>query len=190
MSWDVSLALRLKAPIVPYDRQHAINPIITCYKSGDERWFWLLLLQADRHWGDLCRAIEREELMTDSRFENIEQRRTNGPALVAELDTVFATKSMAQWGEIFDRHDVWWAPVNSINEVVEDPMAQAAGAFAEIPGPDGPIPVVTTPADFTDTPQAPRGAVPELGQHTEEVLLELGYNWDQIVALKERGAIP
>lgn len=190
MSWDVSLALRLKAPIVPYDRQHAINPIITCYKSGDGRWFWLLLLQADRHWGDLCRSIEREELMTDSRFENIEQRRTNGPALVAELDAVFATKSMAQWGEIFDRHDVWWAPINSINEVVEDPMAQAAGAFAEIPGPDGPIPVVATPADFTDTPQAPRGAVPELGQHTEEVLLELGYSWDQIVALKERGAIP
>ncbi len=190
MSWDVSLALRLKLPIVPYDRQHAINPIITCYKSGDERWFWLLLLQADRHWGDLCRAVEREELMTDSRFENMEQRRSNGPALVAELDAAFATRSMAQWAEIFDGHDVWWALVNSITDVVEDPLAQAAGAFVEVPGPDGPTPMVATPADFSHTPQAPSGAAPELGQHTEEVLLELGYDWEQIIALKENGTIP
>ena len=190
MGWDISLALRLKAPIVPYDREHALNPLITCYKSGDGRWFWLLLLQADRHWGDLCKAIEREELMADERFTNIEQRRNNGPALVAELDAVFARKSMDEWAEIFDRHDVWWALVNSINDVVEDPLAQAAGAFVEVPGPDGPTPMVATPADFSHTPQAPSGAAPELGQHTEEVLLELGYDWEQIIALKENGAIP
>ncbi len=190
MGWDISLALRLKTPITPYDREHAINPLITCYKSGDGRWFWLLLLQADRHWGDLCKAIEREELMADERFTNIEQRRNNGPALVAELDAVFARKSMDEWAEIFDGHDVWWAPVNSINDVVEDPVAQAAGAFVEVPGPDGPTPMVATPADFSHTPQAPRGAAPELGQHTEEVLLELGYDWEQIIALKENGTIP
>ncbi|KKL25925.1 hypothetical protein LCGC14_2400430, partial [marine sediment metagenome] len=151
---------------------------------------WLLLLQADRHWPDLCRAIDREEFLNDERFADIVKRRAHSVEMVKELDAAFAGRSLEEWGEIFDRHDVWWAPINSINEVVEDPMAQAAGAFAEIPGPDGPIPVVATPADFTDTPQAPRGAVPELGQHTEEVLLELGYDWDQIVALKESGTIP
>ena len=190
MSWDISLALRLNLPIEPYDRSHAINPLITCYKSGDGRWFWLLLLQADRHWGDLCRAVGREGLMADPRFEHIEKRRENAPALVEELDRVFATKTMSEWGEILDRHNVWWALVNSINEVVTDPAAQSAGAFVQVPGPDGTTPMVATPADFSGTPSQPQGLAPELGQHTEEVLLELGYDWDRIVALKENGAIP
>ncbi|MDO8613922.1 MAG: CoA transferase, partial [Dehalococcoidia bacterium] len=190
MGWDISLALRLKAPILPYDRHHAINPLITSYKDGEGRWFWLLLLQADRHWNDLCRAIEREDLLSDERFENIEKRRINAPVLVAELDGVFAARSLAEWGEAFDRNNVWWAPVNSINQVVEDPVASAAGAFAEAPGPDGPTSVVATPADFSETLQAPRGPAPELGQHTEEVLLELGYGWEEIVTLKESGVIP
>ena len=80
--------------------------------------------------------------------------------------------------------------MNSINEVVDDPVARAAGAFAEAPGPDGAIAMVATPADFSETLQAPRGLAPELGQHTEEVLLELGYGWEEIVTLKESGVIP
>jgi crotonobetainyl-CoA:carnitine CoA-transferase CaiB-like acyl-CoA transferase len=190
MGWDIGLALRLKMPILPYDREHAINPIITCYRSSDGRWFWLLLLQADRHWPDLCRAIGREELLADERFANIERRRTNGPALVELLDGVFASKEMDEWARLFGEHDVWWAPVNSLKEVVDDPMSQAAGAFADVEGPEGPVPMVSTPADFSDTGQAPRGLAPELGQHTEEVLLELGYDWEGIVALKEAGVIP
>ena len=190
MGWDVSLALRLKLPIEPYDRYHAVNPIIDCYQAGDGRWFWLLLLQGDRHWPDLCRAIEREDLQRDPRFADIALRGQNAPALVEELDRVFATKSLEEWGKVFDREDVWWAPVKSINEVVDDPVAHEAGAFVEVPGPDGPTLMVATPADFYGTPGGPQGLPPELGQHTEEVLLELGYDWDRIVALKEGGAIP
>src|SRR3989304_83326 len=103
MGWDISLALRLKAPILPYDRHHAINPLITSSKDGDGRWFWLLLLQADRHRTDLCRAIEREELLTDERFENIEKRRGNAPALVAELDGGVAARGLAEGGEAVGR---------------------------------------------------------------------------------------
>ncbi len=190
MGWDVSLALRLKVPVEPYDRFHAVNPLIDSYQAGDGRWFWLLLLQGDRHWPDLCRAIGREDLMADLRFANMGIRGLNAPALVEELDKVFATKTMDEWAEILDRHDVWWAPVNSINEVVHDPVAQEAGAFVEVDGPEGPVPMVSTPVDFYGTPWQAQGIAPEFGQHTEEVLLELGYDWDQIVALKEGGAIP
>jgi len=190
VSWDVMLALRLGLPILSYDRYHAVNPIIDCYKSGDGKWFWLLLLQADRHWGDLCRSVGREDLMDDERFKNIEVRRINGPALVEELDAVFATKPMASWAEAFAANNVWWAPVNSINEVVQDPMVRAAGAFVDVPGPEGSTEMVATPADFSGTPWQAKGPPPELGQHTEEVLLELGYDWDGIIALKERGVIP
>jgi crotonobetainyl-CoA:carnitine CoA-transferase CaiB-like acyl-CoA transferase len=190
VSWDVMLALRLGLPILTYDRHHAVNPIIDCYKAGDGKWFWLLLLQADRHWGDLCQAIEREDLMADERFKNIEVRRINAPALVEELDAVFATKPMAEWAEAFSANNVWWAPVNSINEVVADPMVRASGAFVDVPGPDGTTEMVSTPADFSGTPWQAQGPPPELGQHTEEVLLEMGYDWDGIIALKETGAIP
>jgi len=190
MGWDISIALRVKLPIEAYDRYHAINPIINCYQAGDGRWFWLLLLQGDRHWPDLCRAIEREDLLRDPCFADLSLRLQNAPALVEKLDRVFATKSLDEWGQTFDRENVWWAPVNSINEVVNDPVAQEAGAFVDVPGPEGPIQGVATPADFYGTPWQPQGYVPELGQHTEEILLELGYDWDKIVALKEGGAIP
>jgi len=190
MGWDINIALRVKLPIEAYDRYHAINPIINCYQAGDGRWFWLLLLQGDRHWPDLCRAIEREDLLRDPCFADLSLRLQNAPALVEKLDRVFATKSLDEWGQTFDRENVWWAPVNSINEVVNDPVAQEAGAFVDVPGPEGPIQGVATPADFYGTPWQPRGYVPELGQHTEEILLELDYDWDRIVALKESGAIP
>ena len=190
MGWDISLAMRLKVPIVGYDRHHALNPIINCFKSKDERWFWLLLLQADRHWPDLLRAIGREELLEDERFAKIDVRREHSEELVDELDAVFATKTLDEWETIFDRENVWFAPVNSISDVIDDPVAHEAGAFKDVEGPDGPVSMVATPADFSDTEAGPQGLSPELGQHTEEVLLELGYDWDQIIPLKEAGAIP
>ena len=190
MGWDLSLALSLNSPVVPYDRSHAINPLLTCYKSGDAKWFWLLLLQADRHWPDLCRAIDREDLLNDERFADIFKRRANTQEMVRELDATFASRSLEEWGRAFDEQNVWWAPVLNVFDVVHDPVAQRAGVVVVVEGPEGPTKAIASPADFLDTPQAPQGAAPELGQHTEEVLLELGYDWDRIVALKEKGAIP
>ncbi len=190
IGWDVMLSMRLNIPVVTYDREHAINPIINSFRAGDGKWFWLLLLQADRHWPDLCRAIGRDDIRTDPRFADIGSRRTNGPQLVDELDAVFATKPLAEWAEIFRANNVWYAPVNMVHEVPNDPVVQGSGAFVDVPGPDGPVRMVATPADFSATKWEPRGIQPELGQHTEEVLLELGYDWDQIIPLKERGVIP
>jgi crotonobetainyl-CoA:carnitine CoA-transferase CaiB-like acyl-CoA transferase len=187
---DLSGALRLGLTVEPYDQQHAINPIINWFRASDGRPFWLLLLQADRHWPDLCRAIEREDLRSDPRFSDMTVRRENAPALVEELNRVFAAKTLTEWAEIFDREDVWWAPINSVLDMLQDTVVHEAGVFIDIPGPEGEIKGVASPTDFYGTPWQPRGYAPELGQHTEEVLLELGYDWDQIVALKEAGVIP
>ncbi len=109
-----------------------------------------------------------------------------------ELNGVFASRPLAEWGEVFDREDVWWAPVQHPHELLDDPVARDAGGFVDVPSADGgdPIEMVASPVDFAGTPWAPRAAPPEHAQHTEEVLLELGYDWDRIVELKELGAIP
>ena len=190
MAWDYALEMRLGAKTWPYDRYGAVNPIINCFKTKDDRWIWLLLLQADRHWPDLIRAVERPDVLEDPRWSNITARRENGESLVRELDKEFAKRTMEEWGEILDRHDVWWAPVNTIAQAIQDPVVQASGAIQDVAGPDGSFRIVNTPADFYGTPVGPRGPAPELGQHTEEVLLELDYDWDRIIALKDGGAIP
>ena len=91
--------------------------------------------------------------------------------------------------EAFDRHGLVWAPVQSIEEVAQDPQARALGAFASVKHPTGDIEVIRSPVEFGATPASIRRSGPELGEHTEEVLLEHGYSWEDIAALKEQGAI-
>lgn len=190
LGWDVNTVLRTRTPIQPYDRFHAPNPLINCYQAGDGRWFWLLLLQGDRHWPDLLRAIGREDLREDERFNSIMSRAMNAEALAKTLDHEFAKRPLNEWAEVFDREDVWWAPVQTVADLVEDPAARANGAFIEVQGAEGPVEMVATPVDFYGTPWRATTGAPELGQHTEEVLLELGYGWEQIAALKGQGVIP
>jgi crotonobetainyl-CoA:carnitine CoA-transferase CaiB-like acyl-CoA transferase len=111
--------------------------------------------------------------------------------LVALLDEIFAMRTVAEWGEAFDRAGMWWAPVQTVTEVTVDPQAEAAGCWVDVPVAEGGTArMVATPVDFSDTSWTPGGASPECGQHTEEVLLELGWDWEGIGGLKERGVIP
>lgn len=193
MGWDTNTQLRTRLPFThPPGRFHAPNPIINSFQDRDGKWFWLLLLQADRHWPDLMRALGNpEQLLGDPRFTNIPGRRDNAEALVGELDAILRTKSLAEWAEVFDANEVWFAPVQNVEEVVNDPVIRAAGAFVTVESPEGPVEQVNTPADFYGTPATPGRWAPELGQDTETILLEeLGYDWERIASLKEAGAIP
>ncbi len=190
MGWDLNTVLRSGLPIVPFDRRHSPNPIINSFRDSEGRWFWLLLLQGDRHWPDIIRAIGRPDLLDDPRFVDIPARMLNAPALVDELDPVFAERPLAEWAPIFERENVWFAPVQSLDEVAADPVAEAAGCFVEVGTDAGPVRQVATPATFSATPVEMRSWAPELGQDTEFILEELGYDWDRIIAMKETGAIP
>jgi crotonobetainyl-CoA:carnitine CoA-transferase CaiB-like acyl-CoA transferase len=189
LGWDMNVRLRFGRIEAPYDRFGVPNPVVNCYRSGDGRWFWLLGLQGDRHWPDVVRAVGKAELLTDARFNDIRARRTNNRACVETLDGLFRERPMAVWAEIFDREGVWWAPVQTVGEVVEDPQARVGGAFVPTPVGDGHADMVASPADFSETPWEPAGMAPEFGQHSEEILLELGFDWEQVAALRERGAI-
>ena len=94
--------------------------------------------------------------------------------LIAELDKIFATRSLDEWAEVFaGEPDFFWSPVNTLEDVVADEQFHAAGGIIDVPDGESNVPMVATPADFHGTPWAPRSAAPELGQHTDEVLAEL-----------------
>jgi crotonobetainyl-CoA:carnitine CoA-transferase CaiB-like acyl-CoA transferase len=190
MGWDLNTVLRLGGMAPPYDRYHSPNPIINSFQDRDGRWFWLLLLQADRHWPDLLRALAAPELGTDPRFLTMGDRLANTEACVRAVDAILKTKPLSEWAAIFDANQVWFAPVQTLPELAEDPVAEAAGCFVEVDSPDGPLRQVASPATFYGTPVSNRAWPPELGQHTEEILLEMGRDWDQIIALKQTGTIP
>jgi crotonobetainyl-CoA:carnitine CoA-transferase CaiB-like acyl-CoA transferase len=190
MGWDLNTVLRMGRLAPPYDRRHAPNPLINSFQDRDGRWFWLLLLQGDRHWPDLLAALDARHLGEDLRFIDIAGRLANAESCVAEIDAILHRKTLAEWAPVFDAHNVWWAPVQTLPELADDPVAADAGCFIELDGPEGRVRQVATPATFFGTPLEPSVWAPELGQHTEAVLEELGYDWDAITAMKEAGAIP
>ena len=175
MGWPLTIQLRYGKHLPTDPRTTVGNPLINSYEAGDGRWFWLLGLEADRHWPPLLQAIGRPELADDERFGSAKGRRINAPALIALLDETFATADREHWTARFDEHDVWWAPVNTLAEVVEDPQAVASGAFVDVPEGEGSAAhrAVMTPVDFGSTPAGPRRGVPGLGEHTAEVLAEV-----------------
>ena len=191
LSWDINMMLRVGAIFPQIGRRQVNNPLINPYRAGDGRWFYLANLQADRYWPGFCRAIGREDLLADPRFADLRTRRENAAELIRILDEVFAGRSRAEWGAAFDREGVVWAEVQTIDEVIADPQAEAAGLFVEVPdGTGGTVRMVAPPASFAETPSEYRGLAPEAGAHTEEILLELGYDWEGIGSLKSLGAIP
>jgi crotonobetainyl-CoA:carnitine CoA-transferase CaiB-like acyl-CoA transferase len=171
-------------------RTQSFNPMISCYRDSNGKWFYLLGLQGDRIWPAVTKSINRPELEKDPRYESLGARTKNAGELMALLDVEFAKRPLAQWAEIFDREGVWWCPVQNVHEAMKDPQMRAAGAFAKINTPEGEKEIVPAPVDFDRTPWNIRSCSPEIGQHTEEVLLEMGHTWEDIARLKEQGAIP
>jgi crotonobetainyl-CoA:carnitine CoA-transferase CaiB-like acyl-CoA transferase len=190
VGWDVATRLRYGYVAPPGTRAQSPNPITNSYRAADGKWLWLIGLEADRHWPDVCRALGRPDLLDDPRTASIVARRENGPAVVAILDAELARRPLAEWAEIFDREGVWWAPVQDCDDIAGDPQVRAAGGVVPFDVEQGLPEQLATPVDFHGTPLEPGRTAPEVGQHTEEVLLELGHTWEEIAALKERGTIP
>jgi crotonobetainyl-CoA:carnitine CoA-transferase CaiB-like acyl-CoA transferase len=189
MATDIEVCLVTGMGSAPTGRM-VPNPLWNHYKAKDEKWFHLVMLQPDRYWKGFCQAIARPDLVSDERYATVFTRAQHSLEFISLLDAIFATKTCAEWGEIFDRFDLVWGPVQSVAEVVCDPQARALGAFVKVPHRTGQeIEVVRSPIEFGATPASVRHAAPELGEHTEEVLLEHGYTWEDIAALKEKGAI-
>jgi crotonobetainyl-CoA:carnitine CoA-transferase CaiB-like acyl-CoA transferase len=189
IGFDINTTLRFGVAIGVATRETMGNPIINSYRDRDGRWFWLIGLEGERHWPDLCRAVEHVEWLDDERFASARGRRHNSAELCGLLDEIFATRTRDEWGEVFDRENVWWAPVQSVDEVIDDPQVREGGGFVDVPDGDGTATMVATPVDFADTPWGPRAMPPELGEHTDDILAELGVSADAILKYRNEGVV-
>ena len=186
---DIVLARFTDQEMPVFARTQAPNPIVNSYRTKDARWIFLNMLQPDRFWADLCRHLDRPDMITDPRFESGMARFQNREACVTELDAVFGSRTLAEWRERLDDVEGVWAPMQTAKEVGVDPQVVANGYLTEVDRGDGTtFTLVASPVQFDETTPALRPG-PDMGQHTEEVLLAAGYSWEELAALKEAGAI-
>ena len=168
----------------------ATNPIGTHYATSDGRWIMLSMLESQRWWVPLCRAIGHEELTEDPRFADSSARSENSEACRAVLAGIFASASLSEWRARLSALVAPWEPVADSAEAGDDPQALANGYVAAVEHPSGEtLRVVRAPVTFDARP-VDLGVAPEFGQHTEEILLELGRSWNDITCMKESGTIP
>ncbi len=189
MAPDIIATKLLGFDLPAMDRAYAPNPIVNSYRTKDGRWLFLNMLQPDRFWPDLCRRIGRPDLIADSRFADGRARFENREECVRLLDAIFAEKTLDEWrAQLADAEGVW-APMQKASELYEDVQAQANGYLSEVDRGDGTrFQLVANPVQFDETTPTLKAA-PDHGQHTEEVLLELGLSWDELATYKEAGAI-
>ncbi len=174
VSFDLNTFLLSGSPISIGQRENMGNPGMNNYAASDGRRFWLVGMEADRHWPPLCRAVNRPEWLADSRFDTARNRAINARELIAALDVIFATKTLDEWTPIFEAEpELFWSPVNGMEDILGDEQFHAGGGLVDVPDGDSSVPMIATPADFHGTPWAPRSVAPRLGEHTEEILAEL-----------------
>jgi len=166
-----------------------MNPLSGTYRTADGRFLTLVMLQPTRYWADFCRHIDCPDLIDDPRFETAAGIAEHGREAAAIFREAFGRRTLAEWTEAFATLEGAWAPVQDTLEVTTDAQARANDYIVDVDAGDGEtFSLVASPVQFDDVGTELRPA-PEFAQHTEEVLLELGYDWEGIVALKEAGAV-
>lgn len=165
-SWTLGVHLRFGRVESARHREDSRTPLVNPYRTGDGKGLWLLGLEADRHWPNVVRAIGREDLFDDPRFATATSRKDHGAAIVALLDDVFAKYTRDELTKILDVHDVWWAPINTIADALEDPQVVLNDGLVEMTPREGdtPFKAANSPIDFGGYKVQP-GAVPMLGEH-------------------------
>ncbi len=162
------------------------NPLYNHYKCADGKWIAIAHVQPERYWPTICKVLGIPNLEHDPKFATLEARYENCVELISILDNKFATKTRDEWIEIFEKERLIYTPVQSASEVINDPQALANNYIVWFDHPVfGRTKIVGYPWEFSETPASVKREAPELGQHTEEILLELGYSWDDIVKLKD-----
>jgi crotonobetainyl-CoA:carnitine CoA-transferase CaiB-like acyl-CoA transferase len=165
------------------------SPLFYLYQDCNGKWFVTAGLQADKFWPPFCKVLGIEELAKDPKFENQIVRVQHFDELINRLKEIIGTKPREEWLELLDKAEIPSAPVNDWSDVVKDPQVIANEYIVEIDDPiHGKVKVPGIPVQLSRTPGKVTGLAAELGQHTEEVLMEIcGYTWDDLAKLRDKG---
>ncbi|HVW44544.1 MAG TPA: CoA transferase [Amycolatopsis sp.] len=164
------------------------NPLTGLYLTKDDRNVALSMLDSDRYWTQFCQAIEITGLEHDARFATFHARAANREALTEIIADRLRGYTLREVSGRLREHGCAFAPFALPEEVIQDPQVRENGYLLEHPRGGGHF-VVAPPVQFDGEPPPVRAPAPETGQHTEEILLELGYAWDQIIGLKDANVI-
>jgi len=190
MGQALALSLLLEKPWAPPPADAmGTNPLTRTYETKDGRVLWFTCLQAGKYWPTLCRTIGRPELASDTRFADHASLMINNIAASELLHEVFASATLAEWRQRLASFDGQWAVVQDTIEAASDPQAIANGYVQECLTSSGvPFKLATAPVQFDEEPPVPHRA-PELNEHGDAILEELGFDWDAVVDLKVRGVV-
>lgn len=172
-------------PKPPYARTETRTPLYNSYRTMDDRWFFLVGVEATRHLPSVLTAIGRSDLLSDERFNNARAIAKNRAEFIPLLDAAFASQPIEYWARKFDECGVWWAPVKAPADLLEDDQADATGAWMLIPNTNGDAPVksVDAPIRFGGRKRRYASRAPAVGEHTEEILETLGISTRNLAAV-------
>jgi len=188
LSWDYANLSWLDAVASSPVRANPSNPLNSYYRCADGKWLVLVNLQSDRAWPGLCEALLHNEWSDDPRFTTARERAKNAPALVTLLDEAFDGFQIDEIGRRLDTLDIIWAPVRTMRQALDSEEMVAGAAFRDCEIDDQERRIPPVPVDF-DSGGTLGGHVPEVGEHTESILLSIGLSWEQISRAKSTGAV-
>lgn len=177
-------------PTAPSPREKPTNALLNRYLCADGKWINLFMPEADRFWPNFCNALGIEYLRDDPKFKDMWIRAANSGEFVAIIDPIFASKSHQEWIDILRKNECVADVINDYPDLPSDPQVIANNYLPEFEHPNyGKIYYSPIPVEFSATPGQIRMPAPEFGQHTEEILLETGYTWDEIVQFKNQEVV-
>jgi crotonobetainyl-CoA:carnitine CoA-transferase CaiB-like acyl-CoA transferase len=164
------------------------NPLVAAYETRDGRQIYLAGIMTEGHFENFCETVDRLDLLKDPRFESGQARIANARECIAVLDELFAQRDLDEWVVALRGLTTPWTVVQSSGEAAADPQVVANHLLVDVEGDRGRYPVAASPAQFDGQAPSLRRA-PDHGEHTEEVLLDLGRTWDDIGELKAGGTV-
>jgi formyl-CoA transferase len=171
-----------------HDRTHPVNAGANVYRASDGTWF-VLVLQPNRI-ANFVKAIDRPDILSNPRFSDPAKLAANMGELAKVLDEIFATKPMAYWSEKLGAIDVTIGVVNGPEEVINDPQLRENDIVVPLQDAGTLTSTISSPFQVHGVDKVPARRGPRLGEHTEEILKELGFDDRSIDSLREAGALP